>query len=126
MDFVRRFGNRIFYGDASRPEMLRAAGTERAEVFVLAIDDLDASVRTAEFVRQHFPNVKVFARARNRQHAFRLMEPACGTDARDLSLQPGDDARRARGARPFARPGGVDGAAGSASMTNGRSPPNMR
>jgi monovalent cation:proton antiporter-2 (CPA2) family protein len=74
VDFLRRFGNQVYYGDASRLELLRAAHAENAEVFVLAIDDADASVRTAELIRQHFPNLKVFARARNRQHAFRLMD----------------------------------------------------
>lgn len=74
VDFVRRFGNRIFYGDASRPEMLRAAQVDKAEVLVIAVDDQDASVKIAGFARQHFPDVKVFARVRNRQHAFRMME----------------------------------------------------
>jgi monovalent cation:proton antiporter-2 (CPA2) family protein len=74
VDFVRRFGNKVYYGDASRLEMLNAAGAMRAEVFVLAIDDIDASVRTAELVRRHFPNLKIIARARNRQHALRLMD----------------------------------------------------
>ena len=74
VDFLRRFGNQIFYGDASRLELLRSAQAENAEVFVLAIDDVDASVRTAELVRKHFPHLKIFARARNRQHAFRLMD----------------------------------------------------
>jgi monovalent cation:proton antiporter-2 (CPA2) family protein len=74
VDFLRRFGNQVFYGDASRLEMLRAAHAENAEVFVLAIDDAEASVRTAELIRKHFPHLKIFARARNRQHAFRLMD----------------------------------------------------
>ena len=74
VDFLRRFGNRVFYGDASRLEMLRAAHAENAQVFVLAIDDVEASVRTAELIRKHFPHLKIFARARNRQHAFRLMD----------------------------------------------------
>jgi monovalent cation:proton antiporter-2 (CPA2) family protein len=74
VDFLRRFGNQVYYGDASRLELLRAAHAENAEVFVLAIDDADASVRTAELIRQHFPHLKIFARARNRQHAFRLMD----------------------------------------------------
>jgi len=74
VDFVRRFGNRIYYGDASRLDLLRAAGAESAEVFVLAIDDVDSSVRTAELVRSHFPGLKILARARNRQHAFALMD----------------------------------------------------
>ena len=74
VDFVRRFGNRIYYGDASRLDLLRAAGAESAEIFVLAIDEVDASVRTAELVRTHFPELKILARARNRQHAFALMD----------------------------------------------------
>ena len=74
VDFVRRFGNKVYYGDASRLEVLQAAGAERAEVFVLALDDIEASVRTAELVRRHFLNLKVMARARNRQHALRLMD----------------------------------------------------
>ena len=74
VDFVRRFGNRIYYGDASRLDLLRAAGAESAEVFVLAIDDMDSSVRTAELVHTHFPGLKIIARARNRQHAFSLMD----------------------------------------------------
>jgi glutathione-regulated potassium-efflux system ancillary protein KefC/glutathione-regulated potassium-efflux system protein KefB len=74
VDFLRRFGNQVFYGDASRLEMLRAAHAENAEVFVLAVDDVEASVRTAELIRKHFPQLKIFARARNRQHAFRLLD----------------------------------------------------
>jgi len=74
VDFLRRFGNRVFYGDASRLELLRSAHAENAEVFVLAIDDVEASVRTAELIRKHFPHLKIFARARNRQHAFRLLD----------------------------------------------------
>jgi glutathione-regulated potassium-efflux system ancillary protein KefC/glutathione-regulated potassium-efflux system protein KefB len=74
VDFLRRFGNQVYYGDASRLELLRAAHAENADVFVLAIDDVEASVATAELVRRHFPHLKIFARARNRQHAFRLMD----------------------------------------------------
>lgn len=74
VDFVRRFGNKLYYGDATRLEMLRSAGADRAEVLVLAIDDVEASVRTAELVQRHFPQARVIGRARNRQHAFRLMD----------------------------------------------------
>src|ERR1700733_13240266 len=74
VDFLRRFGNQVYYGDASRLELLRAAHAENAQVFVLAIDDVEASVRTAELIRKHFPHLKIFARARNRQHAFRLLD----------------------------------------------------
>lgn len=74
VDFVRRYGNRIYYGDASRLELLEAARVGAAKVFVLAIDDIEASVRTAALVRQHFPAVPILARARNRVHFFRLRD----------------------------------------------------
>lgn len=74
VDFVRRFGNKVYYGDPSRLELLQAAGASRAEIFVLAMDDVDASVRTAALIKKHFPHLKVFARARNRRHAIKLME----------------------------------------------------
>ena len=74
IQFINKFGNtHVYYGDASRLDLLRAARVDKARVFVLAIDDVEASVRTAETVRQHFPHVTVFARARNRQHAYRLL-----------------------------------------------------
>jgi monovalent cation:proton antiporter-2 (CPA2) family protein len=74
VDFVRRFGNEVYYGDASRLDLLRAAGAATATVFVLAIDDVDASLRTADLVRDQFPKLKVLARARSRQHAFALRD----------------------------------------------------
>lgn len=74
VDFVGRFGSKIYYGDASRLELLRAAEADKAKAFVLAIDDPEASLRTAEMVRRHFPDLPIYARARNRQHAFRLMD----------------------------------------------------
>jgi glutathione-regulated potassium-efflux system ancillary protein KefC/glutathione-regulated potassium-efflux system protein KefB len=74
VDVVRRFGTKVYYGDASRADLLQAAGAAQAEVFVLAIDDVEASVRTAELVRKHYPHLKILARARNRQHALRLMD----------------------------------------------------
>jgi glutathione-regulated potassium-efflux system protein KefB len=72
VDFVRQFGNRIHYGDATRIELLRAAHVARAKVFVLAVEDVEASVATARLLRDHFPHVTVIARARNRPHAFQL------------------------------------------------------
>jgi glutathione-regulated potassium-efflux system ancillary protein KefC len=68
IELLRKFGFRIFYGDATRLDLLQAAGAERAKLFVLAIDDVEASVRTAEVVRQHFPQLRIVARARNVTH----------------------------------------------------------
>ena len=74
VDFSRRFGSNIYFGDPSRPELLRAAGVEKAEIFVLATDDPEVNLRTARLVRRLFPHLKIVARARNRQHVFRLMD----------------------------------------------------
>src|SRR6202008_355423 len=59
---------------------------EKAKVFVLAIDDVDASVRTAQLIREQFPKLKVFARARNRQHAFALMDAGVTNIIRETYL----------------------------------------
>ncbi|RLA28703.1 MAG: glutathione-regulated potassium-efflux system protein KefB [Gammaproteobacteria bacterium] len=74
VDVVRRYGNIVHYGDASKLELLRAAGAGNAKLFVLAIDDIEASMKTAETVRRHFPNLTIIARARNRRHEYHLMD----------------------------------------------------
>jgi glutathione-regulated potassium-efflux system ancillary protein KefC/glutathione-regulated potassium-efflux system protein KefB len=74
VDFVRRYGNKTYYGDASSLELLHAAQADRADVFVLAIDDMVASLATARVVREHFPRLAIYARARNRKHAYQLMD----------------------------------------------------
>jgi monovalent cation:proton antiporter-2 (CPA2) family protein len=74
VDFVRKFGNKVYYGDASRLELLESARARDAKLFVLAIDDVEASVRTATLVRRHFPKLPILARARNRVHYYRLRD----------------------------------------------------
>jgi monovalent cation:proton antiporter-2 (CPA2) family protein len=78
VDFVRRFGSKIYFGDATRLDLLLSAKTGEAKLFVLAIDDVEASMKTAALVRQHFPELPILARARNRTHYFQL---------RDLGIQ---------------------------------------
>jgi CPA2 family monovalent cation:H+ antiporter-2/glutathione-regulated potassium-efflux system protein KefB len=73
VDAVRRFGVKVFYGDPSREEVMRAAGADTAKVLVIALDDMDASLKTAQMVRRRFPHLAVVARARNRHHAHLLM-----------------------------------------------------
>jgi len=74
VDFVRQFGNKIYYGDATRLSLLRAAHVQDARLFVLAVDDVEASLKIAELLRTHFPDVPLLARARNRTHLMRLRE----------------------------------------------------
>ncbi|MEP6882496.1 MAG: monovalent cation:proton antiporter-2 (CPA2) family protein [Dokdonella sp.] len=74
VEFSRRFGSKIYYGDPSRSDLLRSAHVDKADLFIVATDDPDTNIRTVRLVRRMYPNLKVFARARNRQHAFRLMD----------------------------------------------------
>ncbi len=86
VDFVRKFGNKIYFGDASRLDLLRAARADLADVFVLAIDDIEASIKTAEMVKKHYPHLKIYARARNRVHAYRLMDIGVDKQIRETFL----------------------------------------
>ena len=94
VDTVRRFGAKAWYGDASRLDLLRAAKTDKAEIFVLAIDDVEASLRTAALVKKHFPTVRLYARARNRFHAYRLMDIGVDFLIRETFLSSLDLAQR--------------------------------
>lgn len=71
---VTRFGAKAYFGDASRPDILEAAQAGKARAFVLAIDDVEASLRTARAVREHYPTLPIYARARNRRHVHELMD----------------------------------------------------
>jgi glutathione-regulated potassium-efflux system ancillary protein KefC len=74
VEAIRRFGWKVFYGDASRLDLLRVAGAEHAKVFALAIDDIEKSVEVAKLVREHFPHLAIVARARNVTHYYRLRQ----------------------------------------------------
>jgi monovalent cation:proton antiporter-2 (CPA2) family protein len=74
VDFVRRFGNKIYYGDAARLELLRAAHVDRARILVISISRVETSLKIAEAARRHFPKLRIFAVANDRNHALRLMD----------------------------------------------------
>jgi glutathione-regulated potassium-efflux system protein KefB len=75
IELSRSFGGvPVFYGDPMRPEILNAAKVGEAEYFVIATDDPDTNIKTAELVRKLYPHMKIIARARNRQHVHRLMD----------------------------------------------------
>lgn len=85
VDFVRGFGNAVFYSDATRAEVLRAAHAGHAKLFIVAIADEAENLKVAAAVRKHAPGVRVMAVARTRQHAIQLMS---------LGLKPEDLIRR--------------------------------
>jgi glutathione-regulated potassium-efflux system ancillary protein KefC len=74
IEALRKFGWRVFYGDATRLDLMRTAGAASAKVLVLAVDDVEQSVAVAKMAREHFPNLVVVARARNVRHYFELLE----------------------------------------------------
>ncbi|HWL93920.1 MAG TPA: cation:proton antiporter, partial [Phycisphaerae bacterium] len=73
VETLGRYGMKSFYGDASRLDLLQAAGAERAKLFVLAIDDEAKALKIIEMVQREFPRLKILARATSRQHAYEII-----------------------------------------------------
>jgi glutathione-regulated potassium-efflux system ancillary protein KefC len=71
---LREFGFRVFYGDATRLDLLRTAGAGSALSIVVAVDDIDQSLEIVDLVREHFPQAKLVARARNVSHLYQLLD----------------------------------------------------
>ncbi|MEA2859666.1 MAG: hypothetical protein QOC72_1705 [Methylobacteriaceae bacterium] len=74
VETVRRFGYLAFFGDPTRLELLRAVGADQAKVIVVALPDAEAVVKVSQLAREHFPQAKIYARARNRRVAHSLMD----------------------------------------------------
>jgi voltage-gated potassium channel Kch len=78
VEVVRRFGTKVYFGDPTRPDVLRAAGAETAKLLVVTMDDPAGVVRTVEMAKRNFPNLTILARARNRWYAHLLMDRDVG------------------------------------------------
>ncbi|WP_312980528.1 glutathione-regulated potassium-efflux system protein KefC [Atlantibacter sp.] len=74
IETLRKFGMKVFYGDATRVDLLESAGAAKAEVIINAIDDPQASLQLTELVKEHFPKLQIIARARDVDHYIRLRE----------------------------------------------------
>lgn len=74
IDFVRRYGGTLYYGDVTQPDLLRSAGIEQAKVFVLAIDDVEDSMNVARHILLNYPNLTLLVRARDRYHMHLLRD----------------------------------------------------
>lgn len=100
VDLLARFGLKAFYGDASRMDLLTAAGAEDAKLFVCAIDHEDKALEVIDLVQQEFPHLQILARAGSRQHAYELLKRGVTTIQRETlgsALDLGVDALRALG-----------------------------
>ncbi len=72
IDLVRKFGTKAFYGDVTNIELLKAAGAESAKMIVLSVDNMDKAILVTELCRKHFPNLKIYARAKGRREAYEI------------------------------------------------------
>lgn len=95
VDFVRNYGGTLYYGDATQPDILRAAGIEHAKVFVLAIDDIEDSMNVARHIRLNYPDLKILVRARDRHHVHLLRDLGVEHIWRETYLSSLDMAYRA-------------------------------
>jgi len=104
VDGMRRFDVQSFYGDASRPDLLAAAGLHEASALVVAIDDHEQAVAIVEYARRERPDLKIIARAYDRQHVYRLYKAGANDIVRetfDSALRAGKYALKSLGEHPF-------------------------
>lgn len=104
IDALRRFGFKVFYGDASREDLLEAAGADDAKILVIAIDDREKILEIAETALRSFPHLEIFARAFDRPHAYALLNTGVKHVYRevfDSSLAMAEDALVALGQHPY-------------------------
>lgn len=73
VDLLRRLGLKVYYGDATRHELLESAGAREARVLVIALNNEERCMRLVEIAQKHFPELQIFARACSRDHAYKLI-----------------------------------------------------
>jgi monovalent cation:proton antiporter-2 (CPA2) family protein len=103
VDVVRRFGNKVYFGDPTRPDLLRAAGADEAKLLLVVLDHMEDVLRVVEVAKRNFPHLKIIARARNRRHAHLLMDRGVDGLVRDTfhsSLRMAEDSLLALGILP--------------------------
>jgi CPA2 family monovalent cation:H+ antiporter-2 len=104
VDLLRKMGFKVYYGDATRADLLEAAGAREASILVSAVDGLDVAQALVRTARQHFPHLTLMVRARHRMEAYELMD--LGADGvyrehQDTSIRLGVDVLRRLGRRAY-------------------------
>ena len=103
VEATRRFGWQVYYGDATRLDLLRVAGAAQAKVLVVAIDDIDQNLTLVDLAREHFPQLTIVARARNAQHWTQLYQrgvPFIERETLDSALMSGRSVLELLGVEP--------------------------
>jgi voltage-gated potassium channel Kch len=104
VELLRKLGIKVFYGDATRHDLLHAAGADKAELLVLALDDPEKIRKLVDTAQKHFPNLTILARAFDRGDAYELFDAGVEhvyRDTLDTSLRLGVDALRHLGFRAY-------------------------
>ncbi|EBZ5049349.1 glutathione-regulated potassium-efflux system protein KefC [Salmonella enterica subsp. enterica serovar Poona] len=100
IETLRKFGMKVFYGDATRMDLLESAGAAKAEVLINAIDDPQTNLQLSELVKSHFPHLQIIARARDVDHYIRLRQAGVAMPERETfegALKSGRQALEALG-----------------------------
>jgi len=104
VDLLRKLGLKVYYGDASRHELLHAAGAEHARLIIIAFDEPEKNLSLVHTVKKHFPHLKILVRALDRPDAYELLDAGIEKVYRetlDASLRMGIDAMRMLGVRAY-------------------------
>ncbi len=104
LEMLRAFGIRVYFGDATRPDLLHAAGIENCAVLVIAIDGREQITELVHYVHQTYPHVHIVARAYDRRHVYELYAAGCRDIIRetfDSSVRAGRSALEALGVHPY-------------------------
>jgi glutathione-regulated potassium-efflux system ancillary protein KefC len=84
IETLRKFGTKVFYGDATRVDLLESAGAGQAKVLINAIDDVEANLQLTALAKEHFPHLKIIARARDVDHWYQLRQLGVEAPEREL------------------------------------------
>ncbi|KHT59324.1 potassium transporter KefB [Photobacterium gaetbulicola] len=104
IQFLRKFGYKVYYGDATQLDLLRAAGADKAEAIIICTDEPDEVMEVVELCQQYFPNLKVLARARSRVEAHQLLSHGVENFSRETfagALDLGRQALISLGMHPY-------------------------
>jgi monovalent cation:proton antiporter-2 (CPA2) family protein len=104
VELLRKLGLKVFYGDASRQDLLHAAGAEKARVLILAFNDHEKTINIVHMVRKHYPHLKIFTRTSGRTEVYDLLDEGVHhvyRDTFDTSLKAGIDALTTLGFRSY-------------------------
>lgn len=102
IDFLRKMGFKVYFGDATRLDLLQAAGAEEADILISAIKDPETNIKLVELCKKHFPRLEVMIRAKNRVDAYELLEMGITNIYRehlDTSIRMGEDVLKKLGFR---------------------------